>query len=170
MGQVLRELEWESGPGPTRLRLVLTLTDEWPPDEQIATAHCLAFDGDAIVLARHVERQWTIPGGHREAGEGVLDALRREAREEAGIEIGPPALLAVERCDRVAGPALSDRYTNPSYQTFFVAPLVTLGSPTALDECTESRLFEPDEARVAPGWVQDLPALYEAALTWARSR
>jgi 8-oxo-dGTP pyrophosphatase MutT (NUDIX family) len=169
MGTVLRDVEREFGPGPTRLHLVVTLTDEGPPVEQVATAHCLAFDGDAIVLARHVDRQWTIPGGHLEPGETIDAALRREAREEAGIEIGPPTLLAVERCDRVSGPALSDRYTDPSYQTFFVAPLVSLGVPTALDECTESRLFSPDEARVAPGWMQDLPALYEAALAIART-
>ena len=167
---VLRDVEWELGPAPTRLHLVLSLTDEWPPVEQIATAHCLAFEGDSIVLARHVDREWTIPGGHLEPGESVEEALRREAREEAGIEIGPATLLAVERCYRLSGPALSDRYTNPSYQTFFVAPLVSLGAPTALEECTESRLFPPDEARVAPGWVQDLPALYEAALGWAQRR
>lgn len=170
MDEVLRDIEWEVGPAPTRLHLVLRLTDELPPVGQVATAHCLAFEGDRIVLARHVTRQWTIPGGHVDPGETVEQALRREAMEEAGIEVGALTLLAVERCDRIAGPALSDRYTNPSFQTFFVAPLVSLGVPTALDECTESRLFSPTEARVAPGWVQDVPELYEAALAWAVSR
>ena len=170
MARVLRDVEREFGPAdaPTRFRLQLSLTDEWPPIPSISTAHCLAFDGEQVVLARHVTRQWTIPGGHVEAGESVDAALRRETLEEAGATIGVAELIAVERIERLSGPALSDRYTDPAFQAFFVAPLLALGPPTALDECTESRRFPPDEARRAAGWVQDNTELYEAALVWAR--
>jgi ADP-ribose pyrophosphatase YjhB (NUDIX family) len=170
MGQVLREGEWEYGPAetPTTFHVRLELTTRMPPVEQIATAHCLAFDGDAIVLARHVDREWTIPGGHLEPGETVEEGMRREALEEAGAVVGVPSLFAVERLERRAGPVVSERYTNPSFQVFFVARLVSLIEPTALDECTESRRFPPEEARAAPGWVQEHGEFYEAALAWAR--
>ena len=166
MGRVLRDDVRRFGEATFRLRL--ELTTRMPPVEQVATAHCLAFDGDRIVLARHVEREWTIPGGHVEAGETVVEAMRREAREEAGAVVGVPSLIAVERIERLEGPPVSDRYTNPSFQVFFVARLASLQQPTAVEECTESRRFPPDEARSAPGWIQEHPDLYEAALAWAK--
>jgi 8-oxo-dGTP diphosphatase len=165
--RVLRDEERDYGPAPTRFRLTLSLADELPPVEQVGTAHGLVFDGDAIVLARHVTRSWTIPGGHLEPGETPEQALHREVAEEAGAVVRDPVLLAVERIERLAGPPASDRYTNPSFQVFYGARLVSLGPPTALDECTESRRFRPEEARVAPGWVQDQRELYEEALRWA---
>lgn len=169
MGTVLRDEEREFGPAPTRFRITLTMTDEWPPEANVSAAHCLAFSGDRLVLARHVDRGWTIPGGHVEAGESVIDAMRREALEEAGVSVGTPTLFAVERIERLSGPRLSDRYTEPAFQVFFIAPVVgDLTAPSAVEECTESRLFTPSEARVAPGWCQELPEFYELALTWAR--
>ncbi|MFC4565318.1 NUDIX domain-containing protein [Nocardiopsis mangrovi] len=49
---------------------------------------CLLFSGDRPVLVRHRDRAWEFPGGHAEAGEGIEETARREAREEAGAEIG----------------------------------------------------------------------------------
>ena len=173
MGTVLRDEEREFGPAPTRFRLTLTVTHEWPPEEHVSAAHCLAFSGDRIVLARHVDRQWTIPGGHVEPGESVIEAMRREALEEAGVVVGTPTLWAVERIERLSGPASSRPdgrpYPEPAYQVFFVAPVVAeLVAPTANEECTESKLFSPDEARSAPGWCAQFPDAYEAALAWAQ--
>ncbi|QBI55062.1 NUDIX domain-containing protein [Streptomonospora litoralis] len=49
---------------------------------------CLLFAGERPVLVRHRRRAWEFPGGHAEAGEGVEATARREAREEAGAELG----------------------------------------------------------------------------------
>jgi len=41
------------------------------------------------------EGGWSIPGGRQEAGETVQEAVHREIREEAGIEIDITAVAAV---------------------------------------------------------------------------
>lgn len=49
-------------------------------------------DGKVLLGKRnktsHGEQLWCMPGGHLEHGESLEEAVRREAREEAGIEIG----------------------------------------------------------------------------------
>lgn len=49
---------------------------------------CLLFDGGRPVLVRHRERAWEFPGGKAEPGESIEATARREAREEAGAELG----------------------------------------------------------------------------------
>lgn len=57
---------------------------------------CLVRDEDnRVLLIKHCKRGWEIPQGRVEEGENLLDALRREVREEAGVEIEPGPLAAV---------------------------------------------------------------------------
>ncbi len=47
-------------------------------------------DGDRVLLVRHTygdRGRWDVPGGHAHAGEPPADAVRREMREELGIEM-----------------------------------------------------------------------------------
>lgn len=147
-----------------RLRVTTVLTDTEPPADAVTAAHCFAFDGDRVVLALHVDRDWTIPGGHVEVGESPLEAMRREAREEAGIEVDSPRFIASQRIEAADGEDPNPRYPNPGYQVFYVARVARYGEITHTDECSETRSFSPDEARRAPGWVQRNRAFYEAAL------
>ncbi|WP_305044584.1 NUDIX hydrolase [Geoalkalibacter sp.] len=48
-----------------------------------------------ILLIRHHRRGWEIPQGRVEEGEGLLDALHREVREETGLDIAAGPLAAV---------------------------------------------------------------------------
>ena len=167
MGRVLREVDHTIG--ARRLHAVLSLSDDAPPDEHVSAAHCLAFDDDGrFLLTRHVERQWTIPGGHREPGESAEDALRREALEEAAAVIVDPVLLAVERIDLAEGDP-DPRYPNPAFQVFYVARVAQLDVLVPNAECTESRVFDVEDARRQPGWVDHNHELFDAAVaSWSR--
>jgi len=59
----------------------------------------LAKRGEDWVFCKHREREtWEIPGGHREPGEDILSAAKRELYEETGaveFEIQPVCVYGV---------------------------------------------------------------------------
>ncbi len=59
----------------------------------------VVFNGDSVLLVRRGKEpragQWSLPGGAQKLGETVFEAVRREVREEAGIEIEILGLLDV---------------------------------------------------------------------------
>ena len=52
-------------------------------------------DRNDVLLIRHRKRGWEIPQGRVEEGESLIDALHREVKEEAGVEIELGSLAAV---------------------------------------------------------------------------
>jgi mutator protein MutT len=65
----------------------------------IEVAAGLVFHAGRLLItqrpaAGHLPNLWEFPGGKREAGETFEDCLRRELREELGIEIEPAGVLA----------------------------------------------------------------------------
>ena len=44
-------------------------------------------DEGKILMIKSPDRSWEIPGGRVEAGEPLIDALKREVKEESGINI-----------------------------------------------------------------------------------
>jgi 8-oxo-dGTP pyrophosphatase MutT (NUDIX family) len=166
---VLRELEQTFG--ERRFRMTLALADDLPADIRVSAAHCLAFDAEQrVLLVRHVDRQWTIPGGRTEAGESAEQTMHREAMEEAAAVVDDPVVIATERIDLLEGepdPALPPP---PVHQVFFVARVVSVARVTPNLETLESRVFAIDEARELPGWIDHNGALFEAACRVARTR
>src|SRR5260370_40317837 len=51
--------------------------------------------GRALLVQRRDNDHWEPPGGVLELGESIEDGLRREAREETGLDIEPIALTGI---------------------------------------------------------------------------
>lgn len=64
------------------------------------TVLCLVHNEDAYLLQDRVKEDWkgyTLPGGHIEIGESIVDAVVREMKEETGLTILNPKLCGVKQ-------------------------------------------------------------------------
>ncbi len=55
----------------------------------VALAWVLDPSHSSILLTEHRTVGWSCPGGHVETDESLLDAARREMREETGVDVAP---------------------------------------------------------------------------------
>ena len=112
--------------------------------EPTVGALCVDREG-RVLLARRAHAPfagyWDIPGGFLDEGEHPLDALRRELREETGLEVEPERFLGV----------WMDRYTDgdrdaasATLNLYWTARVVS-GEPDAADDVSELRWFAPSE-------------------------
>ena len=110
------------------------------------------FDADGrVLLVREVADggRWTLPGGWCDILEGPSEAIEREVREEAGLEVKATHLAAVVDRDKWAHHPPHDFHI---YKLFFVCePSGDLETPYVFEE------------QVFGGWfeVDDLPELSE---------
>jgi 8-oxo-dGTP diphosphatase len=103
------------------------------------TASAVIVDDRGVLLARRKHEPfagfWDLPGGFLEEGEHPLDALRRELREEAGVEIEPGEFLGV----------WMDRYGDadgaPATINLYWTGRITAGEPRPADDVEELRWF-----------------------------
>lgn len=64
------------------------------------TVLCLVYDGDKYLLQDRIKKDWqglTLPGGHVEKDESIVDAIIREMKEETGLNIKNPKLCGVKQ-------------------------------------------------------------------------
>ena len=67
-----------------------------PPRHSVSVSAVITDDhGHALLIQRRDNHHWEPPGGVLEPAESIEDGLRREVREETGLDIEPDTLSGV---------------------------------------------------------------------------
>ena len=108
------------------------------------TAGALVIDDDGrVLLARRAAEpdvgRWDIPGGFLEEGEHPVDGLKRELREETGLEVEAIEFLGVWM-DEYGG----DSDAEATLNLYWIARALS-GEPQPADDVDELSWFAPDE-------------------------
>jgi ADP-ribose pyrophosphatase YjhB (NUDIX family) len=108
------------------------------------TASALVVDeaGRILLTRRAIEPfkgDWDLPGGFVDEGEHPLDAVRRELREETGLEVEPLEFFGVFM-DRYGGDSTAQSTLNLLWTARVVG-----GEANAADDVDELGWFGPDE-------------------------
>ena len=142
--------------GVTPLVLSCFLTDKQPPLELIVSARAVLAGPGGRVFVFDDNGPHVLPGGRRNGGEPVLEALRREILEEVGCSIvgDPEPLGFFELRNEEPKPA---GYAYPYPRNFHVVFSATAGPVTRA----------PVDPNVRDGRFVTLEALPRIAIPWA---
>lgn len=114
-----------------------------------SVAAAIRDDAGRLLLVRHVEGRWMLPGGGVEPGERPAEAAARECLEEAGIVVEPLRIAGV-----FGGPEYRITYANGDRAmwvvTVFDARIVAGEPAPSDDETSEVGWFAPQEIESLP--------------------
>lgn len=115
-------------------------------DDFLGAFAILERDGHYLMVQnrRHIGGRdvltWDLPGGQVEPGERLVEALRRELREELGVEIeGEPRFCFYQEGERRQGE--ERRYV---WRSFFFRITGLIGEPRPQDDVLDWRMMPKD--------------------------
>ena len=133
------------------------------PTHIIAAAGIVINESGEILLVKHNHDGWVFPGGQVEIGENVIDAVKREVMEEAGVDIDVGELFCVS----------SNTGKHPGYNGVKEVPTKIMldficraksGTPRPSDENSASAYYPADSVPkliIAPAVLERFKAFLE---------
>jgi ADP-ribose pyrophosphatase YjhB (NUDIX family) len=118
------------------------MSHERPARPVLGAAAVVVHDGRVLLIRRGQAPdagEWSIPGGAVDLGESVDAALRREVREETGLEIAVGAFLEIyERVERDADGGVRFHFVVLDYAAALVG-----GTLQAGDDAVDAAWVDP---------------------------
>lgn len=114
------------------------------PTHIVSAGGLIENDEGKMLLIKSPLRGWEIPGGQVEAGETITDALKREVKEETGMDIEVGALTSVH--SNISNRVQPDGVTPiGSIVSFEFTGRAVSGELATSDESLEVGWFERDK-------------------------
>jgi 8-oxo-dGTP diphosphatase len=129
-----------------------------------ACALCVDDHGRLLLARRRgapFAGRWDLPGGFVDEDEHPLDTVRRELREETGLDVEPEEFVGVW-VDRY-----SEDGTGAATLNLYWTARVVAGEPEAADDVSELRWFAADEL---PPPAEFAFHVAEVVSAWSRKR
>jgi 8-oxo-dGTP pyrophosphatase MutT (NUDIX family) len=124
---LFQEVIWSQGP----VRAKFDLFPEGKlPEALIANVNLVPKCKDGWLILRLEDGDWEIPGGTLEPGESYLEAIRRELREEAGVEIQTLRFFGGWRCHSLGVPYRQHLPFPEFFRIVAVGQVAHVGMPT----------------------------------------
>ncbi len=118
----------------------------YPDRPFLAVSAAIIRDGKVLVVRRArppAQGVYTVPGGVVEAGETLVDAVKREVREETGLDIEPVALAG----HREAVMRDKDGRVERHFVVLCFASRWLGGEPVVNEELSEASWLTPQELK-----------------------
>jgi ADP-ribose pyrophosphatase YjhB (NUDIX family) len=154
-------LTWLYGKLPLTRRMRTALIWLLSPKFVVGVVGLVCDDEGRVLLLKHTYRRrnpWGLPGGGLTPGESLEECLKREIREETGMEVVVEKMLS-------AG-AHPDRRLVDAIFACKLRPGESLASFRPNTEISEARFFPPDRLPKEVSW--GLRQLLDVALRQAR--
>ena len=121
------------------------------PTPKVDVRAAVIVDDGILLVKERDDGRWALPGGWADVGESAGEAVARETREEAGIEVRPEKVIALYERERRGHPP----HPEFSYKIFFACQVRGVAKPRGGPETLDAAFFMPDT----------LPALSAARVT-----
>ena len=133
------------------------LDDRRYPQRPIIGVGALILKRDRILMAQRgkepLKGWWSLPGGALETGETLADGVRREVREETGLDIRPLGVLEIfERIMRDASGAPEYHYVLIDYMCRVIGGTLAPGDDVCAVEWV--RLCDLPQLEITEGTLE----------------
>ena len=130
--------------GNKSTKVQFKISNSMPNDVELITSVMCAVQRRKELLLVRPKRGWGLPGGHVEEGEPPIDAIIRECREEASVDIKNIRLVGYWEADKIKDLDENKQYPKKGYQLLFIAELDKLHKFEGNFEVDFRRFVKPD--------------------------